>query len=245
MNHQFDMDHAKQFGVHSAILLNHFQFWILNNRANDRNQKHGRTWTYNSIKSYAEQFPYLSVEQVRHAIDKLVEKGVLVKACWNDRAADRTSWYAFSDEATWLPDQSHLGKTPNEDGKYPKTLITTVTNTDTKKPRQKRAASSSGEVIFDDWLAVVKASGCKPIPEDHEILKYAKVIKMPDDYLGLCWFEFKRTFTGNDKKKYIDWSKTFSNYVRKNYFGLWFEKDDAWLLTTAGKQLQKEMRGQA
>jgi len=54
--------------------------------------------------------------------------------------------------------------------------------------------------------------------------------------------EFKTTFSGNSKKKYADWALAFSNYVRKNYFRLWFEKDGAWQLTTAGIQLQKEMK---
>jgi hypothetical protein len=94
-------------------------------------------------------------------------------------------------------------------------------------------------------MAAVKASGKKPIPEGHDVLKYAEAIDLPLDYVHLCWLEFKRTFTDNNKKKYNDWAKTFSNYVRKNYFGLWFEKEGSWLLTTAGKQLQKEMRGQA
>lgn len=235
MNHQFDIEHAKQFGVHSAILLNQFQFWILNNRANSRNQKNGRTWTYNSIKSYTEQFPYLSTEQVRHAIDRLVEKGVLLKDCHNERASDRTSWYAFKDESVWLPYQTHLGKNPNGIGKDPKTLISTVTNTVNK-------GVSRPEVIFDDWMATLKTSGEKPIPEGHEVFKYADSIELPIEYVRLCWLEFKRTFTDNKKKKYTDWAKAFSNYVRKNYFGLWFEKDGTWLLTTAGKQLQKEMR---
>lgn len=111
-----------------------------------------------------------------------------------------------------------------------------------KKPR---ASSSPKGVIFDDWIAAVKAKGGKPIPEGHEVFKYAEKIDLPIDYVRLCWLEFKRNFGGNTEKKYDDWARTFSNYVRKNYFGLWYGKDEAWVLTTAGKQLQKEMRGEA
>lgn len=108
-----------------------------------------------------------------------------------------------------------------------------------KETKQKKV--SRPEILFDQWVESTKASGQKPIPEDHAVFKYADKVELPVDFIRLCWLEFKRTFTDNKKKKYADWAATFSNYVRKNYFRLWFEKDGAWHLTTAGIQLQKEM----
>jgi phage replication O-like protein O len=109
-----------------------------------------------------------------------------------------------------------------------------------KETKQKKA--SRPEILFDQWIEATKASGEKPIPEDHAVFKYADKVELPIDFIRLCWLEFKNTFAGNTKKKYADWAQTFSNYVRKNYFRLWFEKDGEWHLTTAGIQLQKEMR---
>lgn len=116
-----------------------------------------------------------------------------------------------------------------------------------KENQQKKAhaRSSRPEVCFADWIEQTKAEGKKPIPEDHAVFGYADKIGLPIDYVRLCWLEFKRTFAENRKKKYADWPASFGNYVRKNYFRLWFEKDGGWQLTTAGIQLQKEMKDQA
>lgn len=113
-----------------------------------------------------------------------------------------------------------------------------------KENQQKKARSrnSRPEVCFADWMGSVKTEGEKPIPEDHAVFSYADKIGLPIEYVRLCWLEFKRTFADNGKKKYSDWPSAFANYVRKNYFRLWFEKDGQWLLTTAGIQLQKEMK---
>lgn len=112
-----------------------------------------------------------------------------------------------------------------------------------KKERVPR--NSRPDICFADWIEKVKAEGKKPIPEDHEVFRYAEKIGLPIDFVRLCWLEFKTSFSENRKKKQADWPKTFSNYVRKNYFRLWFEKEGGWQLTTAGIQLKKEMQGRA
>lgn len=108
-------------------------------------------------------------------------------------------------------------------------------------PKENQKKITRSEIFFDDWLANAKELGIKPIPEDHAVFKYADKVELPMDFIRLCWLEFKNTFSGNRKKRYADWAKAFSNYVRKNYFRLWFEKDGQFQLTTAGIQLQKEM----
>lgn len=108
--------------------------------------------------------------------------------------------------------------------------------------KDKQKKDSLPEILFDQWIESARTAGQKPIPEDHAVFKYADKVDLPIDFIRLCWLEFKTTFSGNKKKKYADWAQAFSNYVRKNYFRLWFEKDGAWQLTTAGIQLQKEMR---
>lgn len=110
--------------------------------------------------------------------------------------------------------------------------------------KKARTRNSRPDVCFAEWMETVRAEGKKPIPEDHSVFAYADKIGLPIYYVRLCWMEFKRTFAENQKKKYADWPGAFSNYVRKNYFRLWFEKDGQWLLTTAGVQLQKEMKGE-
>jgi hypothetical protein len=97
-SHAFFIDDAKKYGVNAAIVLYNFNFWIKENIIKKRNIHDNRAWTYNTVKRYKEQMPYLTEKQIRIAIDKLVEEGVLLKGNYNKHQYDRTCWYAFSDE---------------------------------------------------------------------------------------------------------------------------------------------------
>lgn len=115
MEHHFNTDIACEFSVIEAIFINHFQFWIIKNYADKQNFYDGRTWTYNSVLGLKEIFPYLSDKQIRSTLDKLVEKGVLIKGNYNSKAFDRTLWYAFANEEKWIfqKGQMHLTKRAN------------------------------------------------------------------------------------------------------------------------------------
>ncbi len=113
MNHSFDIDHARIYGLHEAIMIQNLQFWIEKNRSNGRHLYDDRTWTYNSVKAFSSLFPYLSASAVRRTLNSLQEQGVIVSGNYNASQYDRTMWFAFADEASWLPDSSHLSKTAN------------------------------------------------------------------------------------------------------------------------------------
>lgn len=98
MDHSFDIEFAKEHGLSAAILYRNFQWWIAKNKANGHNSRDGRTWTYNSMRALADLFPYMSVWDVRKALETLIKSGVLIKANYNAREYDRTAWYAFEDE---------------------------------------------------------------------------------------------------------------------------------------------------
>jgi hypothetical protein len=110
MTHVFNTKEAKLLGVHAAIILQNMRFWIGKNKANQTNihkvneidypelKDQYRHFTYNSISAYNELFDYLSAKQIRTAIDKLCNEGILIKGNYNKMKADRTNWYAFRDE---------------------------------------------------------------------------------------------------------------------------------------------------
>lgn len=109
--HCFDTKVATEFGLPEAILINHFQFWIAFNRAQRQNNRKGRTWTYHSVKALQELFPYMGVKQIRGALKRLEDQGVLLVDNFNQTPYDRTLWYAFADEDRWLDlPQSRIGK---------------------------------------------------------------------------------------------------------------------------------------
>jgi len=94
--HHFNVEVATEYGVNAAILLNHLAFWIAKNEANGTNFYDGMYWTYNSRKAMTVLFPYLGEKQVRNAIDKLVENGLVVTGNYNQKQYDRTIWYALT-----------------------------------------------------------------------------------------------------------------------------------------------------
>ena len=102
MQHSFDIDIAKEYGILEAILLNNIQFWIEKNKANEINYYDGFYWTFNSTKAYTELFPYASQRQIQYALKHLREEGILQTGNYNKSAYDRTLWYAFTEKGKYI-----------------------------------------------------------------------------------------------------------------------------------------------
>lgn len=125
MNHSFDVEHAKTYGVPCAIFINHLIFWIVKNKANGKHlhtieiegQEVERTFTYSSLNAFTEIFPYFSVKQVRTAISKLEEAGVILSANFNQKKYDNTKWYCFKDEELFMESLPQRASPPAPEGK--------------------------------------------------------------------------------------------------------------------------------
>jgi len=97
MEHSFDIEIAKEYGIQCAIILKNIYFWIEKNKANDKHLHDGKYWTYNSIKAMTELFPYMSKNTINRALSKLEEEGLIITGNFNGIAYDRTKWYALTD----------------------------------------------------------------------------------------------------------------------------------------------------
>ena len=106
MVHAFDVDLAVRYGVHCAILLNHFMFWTQRNMANREHFYAGRWWTYNSMAAFTALYPDMSKKQVRGALNKLKEEGLIVTGNYNRVQFDRTQWYALTPDGLALFDRN-------------------------------------------------------------------------------------------------------------------------------------------
>ena len=161
MQHHFDVELAKQYGMVEAVLLNHFEYWIELNRANGKNYFEGRYWTFNSMKAFAEIFPYLSEKKIRNALKNLQDAGLILTGNFNKSAYDRTLWYAFSDLAeSILPKRQmevaekanqHIQKgepiPDNNTGGYPGNINPhNPPEGEQQKPKRKRKSDSAEEV---------------------------------------------------------------------------------------------------
>lgn len=104
--HSFDPKIAARVGVNAAVLYQNIVWWCAKNAANRHNEHDGRFWTYNSVKAWAELFPYLSPAQIRLALDKLESCGLILSGTFNEIGYDRTKWYCPSE-------QIHLSENAN------------------------------------------------------------------------------------------------------------------------------------
>lgn len=99
MEHYFNVQIAKEYGIEEAILIHNIYFWIKKNMANERHFHDGRYWTYNTQKALTELFPYINETKIQRSLKKLDDLGFIIKGNYNENKLDRTQWYAFSDEA--------------------------------------------------------------------------------------------------------------------------------------------------
>ncbi len=113
--HSFEPEVAGDVGVNAAVIYQNIVFWCEKNAANNRHVHDGLAWTYNSTKAFADMFPYLTTDQVRRAIDRLVERGYIATGNFNETAYDRTRW--FCDLR-----QVHLASLPNRSGENAKPI---------------------------------------------------------------------------------------------------------------------------
>lgn len=116
MEHSFDIDIAKRYGIQPAILLKNIYFWIEKNRANDTNFYDGYYWTYNSKKAFAELFPYMTARQIEYALQKLIEDGLIKTGNYNKVAYDRTLWYAITKKGYSILQNCEMEETKKGNG---------------------------------------------------------------------------------------------------------------------------------
>lgn len=92
--HSFDPQIAKQVGINAAILHHNISYWCAKNAANGRHIHEGRAWTYNSNAAFEALFTYLSGKQIRTALDKLEQAGLIKIGQFNKAGYDRTRWFS-------------------------------------------------------------------------------------------------------------------------------------------------------
>lgn len=93
----FDSRIAKEFGVNAAVLFQNIAYWVVRNRSNQRegNLHDGKYWTYNTIQSYIELFPFMTRYSIEKALKDLADRDMIVIGEFNDKPFDRTKWYTL------------------------------------------------------------------------------------------------------------------------------------------------------
>jgi len=92
MVHSFDVDIAIKYGVETAILIQHFGFWHIENKAAKTNLHEGTYWTYNVVKAFSNILPCYNNHQIRRILRNMEAQELIKKK----RLSDRTAWYALT-----------------------------------------------------------------------------------------------------------------------------------------------------
>lgn len=98
MEHHFNCEIAQKYGIAEAIILNHFEYWIEKNKANEKNFFEDTYWTFNSVKAFKEIFPYLTEKKIASALANLKGEGLIKTGNFNENKYDRTLWYAITEK---------------------------------------------------------------------------------------------------------------------------------------------------
>lgn len=164
MEHHFNVEVAKEYGMAAAVLLNNFIFWQKENEANRRNFHEGRYWSYNTVKAFTELFPYLSTQNIRTAIKKLMEGGLVISGEFSDDPYDHTKSYSVTEKGMRYY-QIELLESTNLELLEPtnrivssnKSTIIQIKNNTDNKPNNKQAYGEFSNVFLtDDELEKLK-----------------------------------------------------------------------------------------
>ena len=153
MQHSFDVEIAKEYGLKEAILMNHLWFWIEKNKANEIHYYDGTYWTYNSVKAFNKLFPYLSERQINNTLKELKDKGIIQTGNYNKSAYDRTMWYAFTKTGISIMQKCKMDYAKISNGNVENVKPIPDINTDIKpdiKPCKREYGEFKNVLLTDD-----------------------------------------------------------------------------------------------
>ena len=183
---------AVALGLNEAILLQRINLW-LNCKPHNAD---GRSWIYNSYKSWQEQLPFFSESTIKRALKNLADKGIIIKGNFNKFKMDRTIWYSIDyNKLDKIIDTLNLPLGQND------TMIlgqndTTNTNVYTMSNKKEKAKTEIDLVIDEaNYNNELKNM-------IYEFIKMRKTIKKPMTTIAVKRLINKLDkFTINDKEK--------------------------------------------
>lgn len=95
-SHSFSVEIAKEYNVDVALMLNHFSFWYLKNKADNNQYYKGDYWVRMKAATMQQYYPYFSLRQLRYLVDKMIDLKLLKQDEFNTKSNDRTKWYCLT-----------------------------------------------------------------------------------------------------------------------------------------------------
>lgn len=222
MEHSFNIELAKEYGILEAILLKNIWFWIEKNRANEKNFYDGTYWTYNSTRAFNELFPYASESSIKRALKSLQEKGIIKTGNYNKSSYDRTLWYAFTDLGYSIVSNRQMEMNKSSNGNEQNGLTIPDINTDNKTKDIKTNKKEKKETEFD---SVINENFTDEELKQtiYEFIKMRKAIKKPLTTRGLELMINKlKKITSNTNEQI----QILNNSIMNNWLGIFPLKEE-------------------
>ena len=179
MEHHFNVELAKEYGILEAIILNNLQHWIEKNRANGKNYHDGHYWTYNSAKAFSELFPYASQKQIRKALQNLIAEGIIQTGNYNKNPYDRTLWYSFTENGDSIFQMVKIDVPKRENGNdlegqpIPDNKPDNKTNYKLKESKKEESNNTQNQQVENEELNQLKKE-IEQLKAENEKLKTKK-----------------------------------------------------------------------
>lgn len=196
---------AVALGLNEAILLQRINLW-LNCKPHNAD---GRSWIYNSYKSWQEQLPFFSESTIKRALKNLADKGIIIKGNFNKFKMDRTIWYSIDyEKLDKLVDNLNLPLGQND------TMIlgqndTTNTNVYTMSNKKEKKEKSKTDID----LVIDETNYNDELKEMiYEFIKMRKTIKKPMTTIAVKRLINKlNKLSNNEKEKILILDKSIFN----------------------------------
>ncbi|MCP3924518.1 MAG: hypothetical protein GY714_18245 [Desulfobacterales bacterium] len=198
MNHSFNVEIAKIYGVDGAIIVENLYFWIAKNRANEKHYHDGQYWTYNSVNAFTVLFPYWSYKQIRRILDNLIKKGAINTGNYNKVGYDKTKWYGLSQH---IFDVYHLG-------------TSICPNGHTDSPKRAHPITQKGKPIPDINTNI--NTGIFKNPTIEEIKTYCHERKNKIDPEHFFDYQVSRGWILSNGKKMKCWKATIRTWEKND-----------------------------
>lgn len=230
MEHSFDVDVAAKYGIAVAILLKHFDFWCEKNKENNKHYHDGRYWTYHSVKSLMELFPYFTRYQIRQALEDMVKEDLIIEGNYSNKM-NRSKWYALSENGKCIirNQQMHCTDSANafvENGQCivrNQTMHLSNSNNHTDIYTDIYTDTTTTDTYTDGGGTPPLPSKKKPKPVKHRYGEYDNVLLTDDELAKLrdiCdadeMIERLSGYIASTGKKYKSHYATIRNWVRRD-----------------------------
>jgi len=97
--HAFPVGIAIKYSMQIAVWIQNLAFWTENNLSLNKNIHDGLCWSYATLESLGDTFPYMSKSQRETMINNSINEGLVIKGNYNQTKYDRTVWYALTPKA--------------------------------------------------------------------------------------------------------------------------------------------------